>query len=70
MAKINIGTKSGVCQICGINCYEETNGKPSIWPCGVKACPYETAEQQAQIGTGKNYSDVGGSMQLPIYEGG
>lgn len=68
MVKMNFGTKTGTCEVCGINCWD--NGKPAIWPCGVNGCPYETKEQQAQIGTGKNYSNVGGSLQLPIYEGG
>ena len=68
MAKI-LGTKSGTCSVCGINCWEEPSGKPSVWPCGVKACPYETAEQQARIGTDYERSDIGTSLQLPIFEG-
>lgn len=68
MAKQNFGTKTGVCGVCGINCWD--NGKPAIWPCGVKGCPYETAEQQANIGKDYEVSDVGNSLQLPIYETG
>jgi len=69
MAKI-IGTKTGVCTVCGINCWEETSGKPAVWPCGVNQCPYETKAQQAMIGSDYEVSDIGGSLQLPLYEGG
>lgn len=68
MAKI-LGTKSGVCTVCGINCWQETNSEPSVWPCGVKSCPYETEEQQARIGLNYERSQVGTSLQLPIFEG-
>ena len=30
MAKETLGTKTGTCTVCGINCWDD--GKPSIWP--------------------------------------
>lgn len=33
-------TKSGTCPTCGINCYAENKNEPTVWPCGVDACPY------------------------------
>ena len=48
--KHSFGTKVGVCAVCNINCWDASNGKPAIFPCGVKDCPYETAEFQQSIG--------------------
>lgn len=58
----------GKCKVCGINLWEETGGKPAIWPCGVQNCPYETEEEQRAIRYDR--SAIGGSLQLTIYEGG
>ena len=66
MAKQTLGTKTGTCTVCGINCWD--GGKPSIWPCGVKSCPYESAEQQSRIGLDYQRSDIGNAHQLTIYE--
>ena len=41
--------KTGTCKTCGINLWAETSNRPSIMPCGVKACPYETEAEQAAI---------------------
>lgn len=40
-------TPTGECKHCGINLYGD-NKFPAIMPCGVKGCPYETAEEQAK----------------------
>ena len=37
-------TKTGTCKTCGINCWAETKGQPSVWPCGVEGCPYPRGE--------------------------
>lgn len=48
-------TKAGICKTCGINCWKETNGEPSIWPCGIPKCPYPRGEvivfPQSQTGS-------------------
>jgi nitrate reductase beta subunit len=46
MAKINYGTCVGTCAVCTINLWSSTKGRPVIWPCNVKHCPYETIEEQ------------------------
>lgn len=33
-------TKTGTCKHCGINCWAECGGQPSVWPCRVDGCPY------------------------------
>ena len=69
MAKQIFGTKTGVCSVCGINCWDASGGKPAVWPCGVRSCPYETEAQQARIGLDYQRSDIGNSLQLTIFEG-
>ena len=40
--------KTGTCKICGINLWAETSNLPSIMPCGVNLCPFESdAERKA-----------------------
>ena len=41
--------KTGTCNLCNINLWAETDNKPSIFPCGIADCPYESPELQAQI---------------------
>ena len=68
MAKQTLGNKTGTCTICGINFWDTNNGQPIVRPCGVNSCPYETAEQQSQIGLNYSRSDIGNSLQLTIYQ--
>jgi|TARA_Y100000310_G_C20058909_1_gene524052 hypothetical protein len=60
--KKNFGTKIGVCPICKINCWDSCEGKPAIFPCGVKNCPHETAEFQTTIATEQIFSDTGSGL--------
>lgn len=48
MAKQYFGEVVGKCSICTINLWDESNGEPAIWPCGVKECPYEDSKLQNQ----------------------
>ena len=41
MAKKDFGNVVGKCEICTINLWDSTDGKPAIWPCNVNGCPYE-----------------------------
>lgn len=45
MAK-NYGQCVGTCKVCTINLWSANGGKPVIWPCNLKDCPYEAASQQ------------------------
>ena len=49
MAKKDFGTAVGKCEICTINCRDSTDGKPAIWPCNVKGCPYESGASQNRL---------------------
>ena len=44
--KRNFGTIVSKCEICGINQWDSSDGKPTIWPCNVQACPYENPLSQ------------------------
>ena len=44
--KRNFGTIIGKCEICGINQWDLSDGKPAIWPCNIVACPYENPLSQ------------------------
>ena len=48
MAKQYFGEVVGKCVVCTINLWDESNGEPAIWPCGVKDCPYEDSKLQNQ----------------------
>lgn len=51
MAKKDFGTAVGKCEICTINLWDSTGGKPAIWPCNIEKCPYEDpARQNRHIG--------------------
>ena len=58
----SFGTKVGVCTVCNINCWDASDGKPAIFPCGVKDCPYETAECQQSIGLEQIFSDTSSGL--------
>lgn len=63
------GENTGSCSICGINLWSASDGKPAIFPCGVKGCPYETEEEQAAISmSGALFSEQGSSLQQLIEE--
>ena len=49
MAKKDFGTAVGKCEICTINLWDSTDGKPAIWPCNVNGCPYESKAKQNQL---------------------
>jgi len=46
MAKKDFGNVVGKCSICTINLWDASDGKPAIWPCNVKGCPYESKGKQ------------------------
>jgi len=46
MAKHNYGEVIGKCEICTINLWSSASNEPVIWPCNVKDCPYESADEQ------------------------
>jgi|TARA_R110000787_G_scaffold104509_3_gene211643 hypothetical protein len=56
--RYSFGTKVNTCAICNINCWDNSDNKPAIFPCGVKNCPYETAEFQKSIGAEQLFSDT------------
>jgi|TARA_B100001971_G_C18231342_1_gene564121 hypothetical protein len=60
--KQSFGTKIGTCAVCKINCWDASDGKPAIFPCGVKDCPYETAEFQQSIGLKQIFSDTSSGL--------
>ena len=60
--KQSFGTKVGVCSVCNINCWDASDGKPAIFPCGVKGCPHETAEFQQSIGIEQLFSDTSSGL--------
>ena len=46
MAKHDYGEVVGKCEICTINLWSTTGGKPVVWPCNLEGCPYEGKEEQ------------------------
>ena len=46
MAKQYFGEAVGKCPICTINLWDMSDGEPAIWPCNIKDCPYESADNQ------------------------
>lgn len=60
--KHSFGVKVDVCTVCDINCWDATDNKPAIFPCGVKDCPYETAEFQQSIGLAQLFSDTSSGL--------
>lgn len=51
MVKVNYGDCVGKCSVCTINLWSSSGGKPVIWPCNIKDCPYEDpAKQNRHIG--------------------
>ena len=62
MMKNSFGNKVGVCPVCDINCWDASDGKPAIFPCGVKGCPHETVEFQKSIGLEQLFSDTSSGL--------
>jgi hypothetical protein len=62
MMKNSFGNKVGVCPVCDINCWDASDGKPAIFPCGVKGCPHETVEFQKSIATERLFSDTSSGL--------
>ena len=56
-------TKTGTCKHCTINCYAESKGKPTVWPCGVEGCPYPRGEVIAfpKSATGSSLLQIAGN---------
>lgn len=46
MAKQDYGDCVGKCEVCTINLWSSTEGKPVVWPCNIENCPYEDPKQQ------------------------
>ncbi len=46
MPKKDFGNIVGTCDICNINLWDSTNGKPAIWPCNLEGCLYEDSQSQ------------------------
>jgi len=46
LAKKHFGEVVGKCSVCTINLWDKSNSEPAIWPCNVKDCPYENADEQ------------------------
>ena len=46
MARRNFGKVTGSCSVCTINLWDSCDGKPAIFPCNLKGCPYEDASVQ------------------------
>ena len=62
MKKNSFGNKVGVCPVCDINCWDAFDGKPAIFPCGIKGCLHETEEFQKTIGEGQMFSDTSSGL--------
>jgi hypothetical protein len=60
------GETTGTCSVCDINLWSTCDGKPAIFPCGVKGCPYETEEEQSKIELKGVFSEHGSSLQQLI----
>ena len=60
--KGDFGEKLGTCEICNINLWSSTDGKPAIWPCNVTACPYENPLTQNQHVSMDNFSPTGSGL--------
>lgn len=58
MKKLEAAT--GSCKVCDINLYGAEK-RPKIFPCGIKGCPYETAEEQAKIAP-IDFSTIGNGL--------
>ena len=54
--------KTGICKICGINLWAETSNRPSIMPCGVNLCPFETEAERRAISYEAERSPTGSGL--------
>lgn len=58
----DFGTVTGKCPICTINLWTSTGGKPAIWPCNIKDCPHEKAEDQNRKDPADLFSSTGSGL--------
>jgi len=62
MAKKDFGTAVGKCEVCTINLWDSCGGKPAIWPCSIKSCPYELSRDSNQKQTLQLQSPTGSGL--------
>lgn len=62
MVKRNFGTIVGTCEICNINMWDSTDGKPAIWPCNIENCPYESPLSQHSHHGKSEFSSTGSGL--------
>jgi hypothetical protein len=62
MPKRDFGTVIGTCEICNMNIWDSTGGKPAIWPCNLDNCPYEEAGAQHSHHGQREFSYTGSGL--------
>ena len=62
MVKRNFGTIVGTCEICNINMWDSSDGKPTIWPCNIESCPYESPLSQHSHHGKRDFSSTGSGL--------
>ena len=62
MVKRNFGTIVGTCEICNINMWDSSDGKPTIWPCNIENCPYESPLSQHSHHGKREFSSTGSGL--------
>ena len=62
MVKRNFGTIVGTCEICNINKWDSSDGKPTIWPCNIENCPYESPLSQHSHHGKREFSSTGSGL--------
>lgn len=60
--KIDYGEKTGVCTICNINLWSDSDNKPAIFPCNIEGCPYEDAKDQNRDDGFERFSSIGSGL--------
>lgn len=58
----NYGECVGKCEICTINLWSSTGGKPVVWPCNVLNCPYEDPAKQNRNLSNNLHSPTGSGL--------
>tara|TARA_Y100000992_G_C21085667_1_gene405476 strand:+ start:333 stop:533 length:201 start_codon:yes stop_codon:yes gene_type:complete len=62
MPKKDYGEVLGKCSICTINLWSSTDAMPVVWPCNVKDCPYEAADEQHAHHNRREYGVIGSGI--------
>lgn len=62
MPKKDYGSCVGKCEVCTINLWECAGGKPVIFPCNIKGCPYEDASKQNLKQPHEMFSMIGSGL--------